>query len=202
MASIQKRETKKGHVWRAVIRIKGYPPTCKNFDRKQEAEDWAKEIERQIKLGQFRFDLHKKIHTFDDLVDRFIADGKLDLHKSFKDTQRHLKYWQSRIGKYGLVHITSDLISKERLLLKETPTKKGSKTVSRSPATVNRYISSLSAILSFAKELQWINENPCRVLQKFKESKGRDRTLSYEEKTRLLLECKKSSNPYLYPTLL
>lgn len=60
MASIYKRKNKNGtNVWRAVIRIKGYPTVCDHFDRKQEAEDWAQTVERQIKLGQFKFDQHK-----------------------------------------------------------------------------------------------------------------------------------------------
>lgn len=34
-----------------------------NFDSlKQETEDWAKEVERQIKLGQSKFDQHKAPH--------------------------------------------------------------------------------------------------------------------------------------------
>jgi hypothetical protein len=33
--------------WRAVICIKGYPTACNHFDRKQEAEDWANDVERE-----------------------------------------------------------------------------------------------------------------------------------------------------------
>ena len=54
MASIQKRKNKNGTShWRAVVRIKGYPTVCNHFDRKQEAEDWAADVERQIKQGKF-----------------------------------------------------------------------------------------------------------------------------------------------------
>ena len=61
MASIYKRKNENGTtVWRAVVRIKGYPTVCNHFERKQEAEDWARDIERQIKLGQFKFDQHKQ----------------------------------------------------------------------------------------------------------------------------------------------
>lgn len=43
MASIYKRKNANGtSVWRAVIRIKGYPSVSAHFDRKQEAEDRAK----------------------------------------------------------------------------------------------------------------------------------------------------------------
>ena len=52
MASILKRKNKNGTShWRAVVRIKGYPTVCNHFDRKQEADDWAQEVERQIKIG-------------------------------------------------------------------------------------------------------------------------------------------------------
>lgn len=70
MASIQKRKNKNGTShWRAVVRIKGYPTVCNHFDRKQEAEDWATDVERQIKQGKFNFDQHKKQHTFVQLFD-------------------------------------------------------------------------------------------------------------------------------------
>ncbi|MES2345740.1 MAG: hypothetical protein V4494_07380 [Chlamydiota bacterium] len=70
MASIYKRKSKddKSFVWRAVIRIKGYPTVCKTGDRKQIVEDWAKDTERRIKLGQYNFEAHNKNHTYADLL--------------------------------------------------------------------------------------------------------------------------------------
>ena len=54
MASIYQRTNKDGtKVWRAVIRIKGHPSVCDHFDRKQEAEDWAKDTELKIKRGKY-----------------------------------------------------------------------------------------------------------------------------------------------------
>ncbi len=198
MASIYKRKDGKG--WRAVIRMKGHPTLCDHFERKQEAEDWAQEVERQIKLGQYKFDQHKKLHTFNELTDRYSLDGALEHHRSAHDTQRHLAYWQSRFGAYALVHITSELLSKERRLLLETPTAKGQK---RTPATVNRYVASLSALLSYANQnLNWISENPALRLKKLKEGPGRDRVLTEEEITRLLKASKKSQSPYLYCVIL
>jgi hypothetical protein len=92
MASIYKRRFKdrKGFTWRAVVRIKGYPSVCNHFDRKEEAEDWAADIERQIKQGKFKFDQHKQQHTYNDLIERFIRDGALEHHRSAKDTLRHI----------------------------------------------------------------------------------------------------------------
>lgn len=93
MASIYKRRNQDGStVWRAVIRKKGYPSVSNHFERKQEAEDWAQDVERQIRTGQFKLDQHRQIHTFSELRERFIQDGALEHHRSAEDTKRHLEY--------------------------------------------------------------------------------------------------------------
>src|SRR3990167_7634096 len=161
MASIFKRKLRgeKSFSWRTVVRIKGYPTICETFQRKQEAEDWAQETERRIKLGRFKFDQRKKQYTITELIHRFSRDGALEHLRSAKDTVRHLAYWKQRLGDYALVHITSELLGKERQHLIDTPSQKETK---RSAATINRYISSLSSLLSYAvKHLHWMNENPC-----------------------------------------
>lgn len=197
MASIYKRKDGKG--WRAVIRIKGHPSISTHWDRKQEAEDWAQDVERQIKLGQYKFDQHRKLYTFNELVDRYTLDGALEHHRSAQDTKRHLAYWKSRLGAYALVHLNSGLLGKERRLLIDTPTQKGSK---RTSSTTNRYMSSLSAILTYAADLKWISENPAFGLKKLKENPGRDRVLTEQEITRLFKASKESQSPYLYCIIL
>jgi hypothetical protein len=124
MASIYKRKNENGtSVWRAVIRIKGYPTVCNHFERKQEAEDCAHDTERQIKASQFRFDQHNKLYTFRELLERDIQDGALEHLKSSEDTKHHLDYWKSCLNDYALVHITPELIGKERKILADVPTK-------------------------------------------------------------------------------
>jgi len=194
MASIYKR--KDGNGWRAVVRIKGYPTICEHFERKPQAEDWARETEHKIKLGQYKFDQHKQLHTFSQLLDQYIANGMLEHIRSAKDTLHHLNYWRTRFGSYALVHITPELIAKERLHLLETPNDSGRK---RTGSTVNRYTASLSSLFTYAaRQLRWITENPCAYLVKLKENPGRDRVLSTEEIARLLPICRDSRSPYLY----
>lgn len=196
MASIFKRKNKDGtSCWRAVVRLKGYPTVCNHFERKQEADDWAADVERQIKLGKFKYDQHNQQHTFAQLLERYKNDGTLEHIRSSDDVTFHLNYWNSRLGDYELVYLTTEFIGKERQHLANTPTNKNRK---RSPATVNRYLSSLSALLSHAVSLNWIDENPCFRLTKLKENPGRDRVLSEEEISRLLTACRASRSPYLY----
>ncbi len=197
MASIYKRKNDDGTtVWRAVVRIKGYPTVCNHFERKQEAEDWAQGVERQIKAGQFKFDQHNQIRTFAELTDRYTQDGALEHHRSGDDTRRHLAYWKTRLGAYALVHITPELLGKERQLLIDTPTPKGRK---RTSSTTNRYYASLSSLLTYAAQhLRWISENPALRLIKLKENPGRDRVLTEDETARLLSASRASKSPYLY----
>lgn len=202
MASIYKRKSKDGKsaVWRAAIRMKGYPTVCNHFERKQEADDWVKDTERRIKLGQYNFETTKTAHTYADAFDRLVADGALEHHKSLKNIQAQYDYWLKRLGAYALIRITPELIAQERQLLANTPNHKGTKP---SPSTVNRYMATLSSAFSYAvKQLRWLHENPCKNLLKLKEESGRDRILSDDEITRLLDACRQSKSPYLYPIVL
>jgi hypothetical protein len=88
MASIYQRPNSK--VWRAVVRIKDHPTICNHFDRKQEAQDWAANVEREIKLGRFPFERYKAKYTFADLFERYINNGTLEHQKAADDTIRHL----------------------------------------------------------------------------------------------------------------
>jgi integrase len=198
MASVYKRKTGKG--WRAVIRMKGYPTVCETFDRKQEADDWAKETERRIKLGQFNFAAHNKHHTYAELLERMEGDGAFDAQRSFKNCRSQFGYWKERLGAYALIHITPELVGQERKILVEAALPDGSK---RSSATINRYTAVLSATLGYAvKKLRWIPENPCHTLSRLKESAGRDRILNDDEIARLLDACKQSKSRLLYPIVL
>ena len=116
-----------------------------------------------------------------------------------QNTAPYLDYWKSRLEDFALVHLTTELIGKERRVLVDTPTSKGEK---RNPATVNRYVSSLSALLSHAARLKWISENPCFNLNKLKESSGRDRVMTEDEISRLLVSCRESKSLYLYCIIL
>ena len=71
MATIYKRKIKDGarvRGWKAAVHIKGCLTVCEIFDRKQEADDWVQQIEHKIKMGQFKFERLKTLHTFDDLI--------------------------------------------------------------------------------------------------------------------------------------
>ncbi|MFI5342775.1 MAG: integrase [Chlamydiales bacterium] len=198
MASIYKRYSKDGKsfTWRAVVRVDGYPSVSKSFERKQEAEDWGAGTERSIKQGQFKHNLHKNQYSFTELMTRLYGDGSLEHHRSFDKTRSQYEYWSNRLGGYALVHITPELISKERQVLMESRTIKGQK---RTPGTINRYMAVLSGIFNYGvKRLRWLSENPCLNLLKLKDTTVRDRVVQRDEIAKIIDACQKSKSSYLY----
>ncbi len=197
MASIYKRKLKNGGFsWRVVVRIKGFPTACDSFERKQEAEDWALKTEREIKLGQFKLQKHKRQHTYGDLFLRLRADGILEHYRSLQNAASQFDYWNKRLSSYALIHITPELVAKERQELINT---QGARGIKRSPATINRYMAVLSSTFGYAiKQLRWLDENPCAHLLRLKTPPPKDRVISNEEIGRLLEACRSSQSPYLY----
>ena len=166
MATIQKRKKKTGTFsYRVMIRQSdGFPPTYKTFPTQQEAKDWAQQEEARRRRGAYFPEQTSQKKTLSDLLDRYmiiILPGK---PKSSKDIKRHLDWWKKNLGKYSVHTVTPDLIAQCRQQLAEGITSKGTK---RSPGTVNRYLASLSAVLSYGvKECGWIRDNPCLRVSK------------------------------------
>lgn len=202
MASIYKRTNKNGStVWRAVIRIKGHPSVSNHFERKQEAKDWAKEVESKIQVGKYKFGQEAdRQRTLSELITRYIDDGVIGRHKAERDTIRQLSYFRDSLGSYALGYLTPEILINERKRLIQKPTPNGK---SRNPATINRYFATLSGAFTYAcKNLRWIDDNPCTNLLKLPTKPKQRRVLNQDEEQRLLLACKVSTSPYLYPIVL
>ena len=201
MAWIQKREKKNGKpTYTALIRVKGYPTMSATFDRLTDAKIWANEKETAMKKGKHIKDAEAKKHTLAELIDRYI-EFELPKRKSdHRKYEMHLLWWKEKIGAYLLSEITPSLISKYKDVLSKEPSPKATKShLLRSGATVNRYMASLSIVLSKAyKEWEWIEENPMLKVSKNKETRGRTRHLDQDEQSRLLQACLQCSNPLIY----
>ena len=175
--------------------MKGHPVVCEHFARKQEAEDWAHDTEQKIKRGKYSSNLSKE-KTVSELFDVYIQDAVIGHHKAFKDTIRELEYFRKSVGSYALIYITPEILLKERKILLETPTHRGTL---RNPATVNRLFATLGGAFRYAvKNLHWLSENPCGNLLALKTRPKQRRVLREDEEIRLLQACRESPSPYLY----
>ncbi|MBU1248116.1 MAG: site-specific integrase, partial [Proteobacteria bacterium] len=85
MATIRKRGP---YQWEARIRRKGFPTTSKTFERKQDAEDWAREIESEMSRGVFVSRAEAESTTLFDALDRYIEEHIPRLKQQQRETNR------------------------------------------------------------------------------------------------------------------
>ena len=203
MGAIQERKRKKDGktTYKAVIRIKGYPTLTATFERKTDARKWINELEPDMKKGKRLKDYEAAKYTLAELIDRYVANELQERNSDKEKFKMHLDWWKNQIGSYLLSRVDNilltqcrDKLAREKCLI---PRKNMEPKVSdkpRSNATINRYMASLSTVLSVAvKEYGWLDENPMIKVVKKKEPRGRVRFLDDREVARLLIACKKQS---------
>ncbi len=200
MASIEKRTSRDGKTtYRVKVRLKGQPAETASFERKTDANKWAQDTESAIRDGRHFKTTAAKRHTLAELIERYIKDVLPTKPKSEAKQTAMLNWWKSEIGSYSLADVTPALIAERRDKLAAGMTNRGTQ---RNPATVVRYLAALSVCFTHAvKEWGWIDDTPMRKVTKPKESRGRVRFLSDDERAHLLNACKESSNAYLYPAV-
>jgi integrase len=200
MANIEKRLSGEGKVsYRVKVRLKGCPPQSATFERLTDAKKWAQDTESAIRGGRHFKTSEAKRHTAGELIERYILTVLPTKPKSKEKQAAQLVWWKEQIGAYLLADITPALIVHCRDKLGSGTTVRGRR---RSPATVVRYMAALSHAFNVAvKEWGWIDDSPMRKVTKPRESRGRVRFLSDDERSRLLKTCKESNNSYLYPVV-
>ena len=143
--------------------------------------------------------------TFGECVDRYLKTTVANC-KDVKTRRKHLARFEEFFIGRTLVEITPDKVAEARdKLAAETfkrgndalnpdgSVKKAARSFKRSGATVNRYMQSLHHMIEIAKtEWRLIASNPVTDIGKIKESRGRIRFLSDEERDRLLEACQRS----------
>lgn len=201
MAVIQERISSDGKKkYRALVRLKGYPPQSATFDRKTDAKKWAQDTESAIRDGRHFKTAEAKKHTAAEMIERYSSQVLLNNPKKRKNQQNHLRWWKERIGHYTLSDISSAMISQCRDELLDGEIAGGKK---RSPATVARYMTTMSYVMNIAlKEWEWLENNPFSRVKKPTEPRGRVRYLDDDERSRLLEACLASSHKSLYPIVI
>lgn len=198
MATIEERKNSEDKItYRVKVRLKGYPAQSATFDRKTDARKWIAATESAIREGRHFKTSESKKHTLSEAIKRYKKEIIPRKPKTGPKQVQQLDWWDTKIGSYTLADCTTSVISEYRSKLLRERSTNGRK---RGNATVNRYTAALSHLMSIAyKEWEWINENPCSKLSKLKETRGRVRFLSDEERIALLAECKRSKSEHLYP---
>lgn len=196
MANIQRRTSKNGNIsYRVQVRIKGHPVESATFTRLTDARLWAQQTEADVRRGKYFKTSEAKKHTVAETIGRYFKEV-LTYKKNPVNQMTYLNWWKKEIGVYALADITTAIISEKRNQLVNSKNKYGRII---GTTTSNRYTQALGHVFNVAqKEWGWTSENPIKNLTKYKESRGRVRFLSDEERASLLKACKESDNSYLY----
>jgi len=217
MASIQKlKSSLTGQVtYRAQVRVKGHETQGRTFPNKKDAERWANGVEAAIREGRNFPHMKAMRTTFAEVVTRY-REHFVKGTKREKDSGLHLDWWLERFAGKTLAEITADKLAEARDELaagtyrrakpqvkKRTGEVIVPKEYKRSGATVNRYLATLSHMFTVVKrEWRLIDRNPVNDISKKKESRGRIRFLTDEERETLLIASTKSEWPVLYTLIL
>ena len=167
-----------------------------------DAKRWAVTTEAAIRERRYFPGAEAERRTVAELVDRFVAE-KLTLRpeRHRGRLERQLRWWVDQLGAdTALANLAPAAIVASRDKLAAGQSLSGRPA---SPATVKRYLAILSKAMSVAaKEWFWIDDNPCRLVPRPTEPRGRVRFLAEDERTRILAACEASSERRLYPLVL
>lgn len=187
MATFSKRTNGR---WQAKVRKKGISAS-ETFPDKEAAVEWATQTEAAIYGNTYQA---KVRHTVRDLL--ILYSKNVLPHKKANTAEiqaAQLTWWDTQIGDIALVDLSPAHIGDALESLK-----------GRTGATKRRYFAVITHALKYAvNDRQWIPHNPAKRVNThalgMRESKGRTRFLSPDERAALLASCKESVQPLLYP---
>lgn len=186
MGTIQEMKTTKGEKrYVAMIRRTGLKTYCKSFLRSSDAKAWMMQEEVKIQQGLHIEGSERRGKTLTEAIEKFIDNEPYHPYRT-----AHLREWQKSLQhKVLLANINSPDINEITSKWKKI----GPFKIPLQPATLNRYLSSLSLLFESAKKWGWIVKNPVKESEKFREPAGRVRYLNDDERGRLFLACRKNS---------
>jgi integrase len=171
--------TKRGELqWQAKVRRRGFPTQSRTFSYKEDAEKWARAVERELETSGFVNRREADRNTFGDVLRKYqkeVTPSKKSADIESIKIDVILK--DALLPKLKMSAITSTAVAswRDRRL----------KTVSG--ATVNREIDVLSTVLNHARREWGIHvENPIPHVKRPEKARARNRRFSAEEEGYLL----------------
>jgi integrase len=190
LATFERRLGRAGKTtWRVRVRRGHGPKLTKSFARKADAEEWARSMEHKLDVGEHLPSAEARKRTLADAIDRYldVTLPRARHRKNAPEQQRQLAWWRDQLGTRALVAITPSVLAEARDVLAKRKARSGAKV---SGATINRYLSAVSSVLTIAaKEYGWIPRNPLDNVKRFEDSRSRERFLSDGERKALLEAC-------------
>ena len=173
MASFQRLQS---GLWHARVRRKGYPAQRRSFARREDAEAWARKVESEQERGVWRDRAQIDAMTIGELLDRYEAEV-LPGKKSRDVAKYHVARFRADLGRLPVSALTGAALASWR----------DARLRSVSAATVNRELSTLGGVLTWArKDLGLPIEHVVSAIRRPVQGRARDRRLEGDEEQRLL----------------
>ena len=183
MANIRRR----GKRYAVSIRRKGHKDSYKTFQNLRDARSWATQTQADMERGELRRGSELTLKT---VIDDFIDETKLSAAQI-----NILDWWKDILGDRTLGTLRRSDFAEARRTLQNTKTKFKKPPT---PATINRRMSAISAVLTWCMEQDLIESNPARI-RRLPENNARERLLTNDERKSLIAACSESEEPALLP---
>jgi len=164
--------------WQAKVRLKGHPTQSKTFIYKDDAEKWARALERELETTGFVNRKEAERNTLRSILEKYQAE--VTPHKKSADIESvkiNVILKDATLTSLKLTALTSAAVVAWRDRRLKTVT----------GATVNREIDVMSSVINHARREWGIHmENPIPLVKRPEKARSRDRRLSALEEQYLL----------------
>lgn len=164
--------------WQAKIRKQGHPALSKTFDNRKDAENWALEVEREIRRGIFIDRRETDTTTFGKVLQKYLEEVTPRKKSCDRETVR-IKYLKTlKLADYSI----SAIRAKDIAAFRDQRSKNGA-----AANTIRLDLACLSAVFEVARK-DWglAVTNPVREIKQPQPGKSRKRRLEAGEEALLL----------------
>jgi integrase len=191
MATIRKLRGR----WQAQVRRRGVPPRAKSFDKRSDAERWARDLEAEADRSGWVADTRAaEKTTLGELLARYANE--------VTPTKRGAVSERSRINSIVRCPIAHRTLQK--LTSADVATYRDERLRTVAPATIVRELNTISHAIDLATREWglWLPRNPVKMVRRPPVPRGRTRRLKDGEEQALLSACDHGRTPLLKPLII
>jgi integrase len=198
MASITARKDRDSLIigWQVRVRKKGYPLQVKTFDKKAQAQVWARQIETEMDRGIWQDRGEAERTTVNDLLDRFAREILPTKRGDAGKVMPYIRALKAGLGEKALAALSSRDVAEYRDARLSTGLK--SQTVRHDLSLLSRAIK--QGMMEWGIALP--AGNPVLNVRMPAPSRPRDRRLIGDEEERMLNALSDCENAYMRPLML
>jgi len=190
MASIRERSGK----WQARVNRTGFPAEVKSFEKRSEAQRWARTIEAAMDRGAHQSPAEANEVLLRDVLERYMAEVSPSKRGHLDEVIRIRFLQRAKMAGYSMSKLSPEVVAGFRDM----------RLTAVGAGAVIRDLSLLSSVIGHARR-EWgvTASNPCTLVRKPPTPAGRSRVLNAEEESRLIaaLEPQGRRNPWMLPVV-